>query len=260
MTVREILDRIEGFAPVSLAEDYDNVGLMVGDLDAEVRRLAVSLDTLPDVVREAGKRGCSALLTHHPLFFAPARRVDFSTLQGAAVRAAIETGVAVLAAHTNWDNAPCGVNAVLAGLLGLTDVRPLVHDGAKMTGAVGVLPSSISEVGELIKSAWGLSRLDCYGSGQAAPPVRRVALCGGSGGSLWRHAKQASADLYVTADMKYHEIMECVASGITVAVADHGEMERATMAALAERVGKGQAPRIETCVLDVRGYVRGEKL
>lgn len=94
MKLRSVLEEIDRAAPFALAADWDNVGLMVGDPDREVRRLGIALDPLPEAVAEAAERGCEALLTHHPLFFSPIRRLDLSRDPGRAVLAAVERGVA----------------------------------------------------------------------------------------------------------------------------------------------------------------------
>ena len=84
MKLRAVLEEINRTAPFALAADWDNVGLMVGDPDREVRRLGIALDPLPEAVVEAAERGCEALLTHHPLFFSPIRHLDLSREVGRA--------------------------------------------------------------------------------------------------------------------------------------------------------------------------------
>jgi len=177
MKLRSVLEEIDRAAPFALAADWDNVGLMVGDPDREVRRLGIALDPLPEAVAEAADRGCEALLTHHPLFFSPIRRLDLSRDPGRAVLAAVERGVAVLAAHTNWDSAEGGVSFELARLLGLRDVSVLDPDAR--LGAVGNFeePLTAGEGLERVRRAWGLSWLDGYVSESCS--ILRVALCGG---------------------------------------------------------------------------------
>jgi dinuclear metal center YbgI/SA1388 family protein len=238
MKVRDILAKINQVAPVELAEEWDNVGLMVGDLRCEIRRLGLSLDPLPEALEEAFRKGCQGVLSHHPLFFKPMRHVDLASNVGKAIHMAIKTDMTVLAAHTNWDNAESGVNRILAKKLDLVAVAPLVQikesaeKGAGM-GAVGELPaeSPIRDVLDRLKRAWNLTRLDYYGPVDCS--ILRVGLCGGSGGSLWPAALAMKADLYVTADMKYHDILDCTRSKLPIAVADHAEMERVTLAELA---------------------------
>jgi putative NIF3 family GTP cyclohydrolase 1 type 2 len=143
--------------------------------------------------------------------------------------------MAVLSAHTNWDSAEGGVNRTLAKRLKLGAVVPLVQPetGVGGLGAAGELPAvtPVREVLDRMKRAWNLTRIDYYGSPDCS--ILRVALCGGSGGKLWPAAFAMKADLYVTADMKYHDLLDCTQAKLPVAVADHGEMESVTLVELA---------------------------
>lgn len=250
MRVRNLLGLIDQIAPFSLAEEWDNIGLMVGDLGAEVRRAAVALDPTVQAVVSAAEAGCEALLCHHPLLFHSVKKLDLNAGPGCAVREAVKRDVAILAAHTNWDKA--GVNAELARLLGLQGTEPL--DPGSGLGLFGELPEPtlLEELLEQVKAAWGLTHIDAY-----APPagiVSKVALCGGSGGSLWPAARAQRADLYITADMKYHELMDANDAGLAVAVADHGEMERASLPELARRLGELMAEDgVKVILMDTRG-------
>ncbi|MDR1377314.1 MAG: Nif3-like dinuclear metal center hexameric protein, partial [Synergistaceae bacterium] len=233
MKVREILAAIDSVAPFRLAEEWDNVGLMIGDPEWNVERLAIALDPLPETLEEAVRRGCQGLLSHHPLFLNPLRSIDLSTPGGRTIRMALREKTAVMAAHTNWDSAEGGVSRTLADRLGLKAVVPLVRSetGAGGMGAVGNLPAAIPvrELLDRAKRAWNMTRIDYYGDPGCS--ILRVALCGGSGGAknLRAAAEGARADLYVTADMKYHDLLDCAQTRLPVAVVDHGEMESASL-------------------------------
>ena len=235
MKVQDILSKIDAVAPFRKAADWDNVGLMVGDPQLEVRRLGITMDPLPEAMEEAFRKGCQCLLSHHPLFLEPLRRIDLSTGLGKAIHIAIKAEMAILSAHTNWDSAEGGVSRILAKRLKLGTIVPLVQseDGVGGMGVAGDLPAvmPLRETLDRIKRAWNLSRLDYYGEQDCS--ILRIALCGGSGGSLWPAALKMKADLYVTADMKYHDIVDCIRSKLQVAVVDHAEMESATLVELA---------------------------
>jgi dinuclear metal center YbgI/SA1388 family protein len=233
--VQDILARIDQVAPFRLAEEWDNVGLMVGDPQWEIRRLGLALDPLPEALEEAFRKGCQGVLSHHPLFFKPLRNLDISSSSGKMIQMAVKADMVVLAAHTNWDNAESGVNRVLAKRLKLGAIVPLLQseEGVGGMGAAGDLPapSPLRDVLDRLKRAWNLTRLDYYGPIECS--ILRVALCGGSGGGLWPAALAMKADLYVTADMKYHDILDCTRSKLPVAVVDHAEMESVTLVELA---------------------------
>ena len=247
MNVRRLLEHIDSFAPFSLAEDWDNPGLLVGSYSAEVRKTAVCLDAVTDAVVEAHKHDCNVLVCHHPLIFRPVKKVITNSEQGRTIIEAAKLSVNIIAAHTNWDRAPGGVNDVLASLLGLGNCKPLDDDSG--FGVVGVLDEAMSVNDFLghVKRSWGLSHVDFYAD-TFPEKITRVALCGGSGAEFWRKARHKSADVYLTADMKYHELADAVREGLAVGLINHGEMERATIPELAHKISECGT---DTITLDV---------
>jgi len=123
--VKDIVALMEEIAPPAYAEDWDNVGLLVGSPQAEVEIVLVSLDATSEVVAEAGERGAGLLISHHPPIFRPMTRVMTDEPPGSIVKEALVAGVALYAAHTNLDLCEVGVNVVLAEMFGLRDHRPL---------------------------------------------------------------------------------------------------------------------------------------
>ena len=243
MKIRELLEHIDSFAPFSLAEEWDNPGLLVGSMNAEVHKVGVCLDAVSSAVIEAEKLGCNALVCHHPVIFRGVKSITDSSEQGRTIQEAIRRNVNIIAAHTNWDKAPGGVNDTLAALLGLKDTQPLDE-----LGVCGKLPVAMFRPTflEHVKTSWGLSGIDCYGQ---PAKISRVALCGGSGSEFWRAAKNHHADIYLTADMKYHELSDAVNEGLAIGLINHGEMERASIPALAHKISLGG---FETQILDVK--------
>ncbi|QIN77987.1 Nif3-like dinuclear metal center hexameric protein [Rubrobacter marinus] len=138
--VREIQEAVEGIAPASLAEDWDNVGLQVGRPDARVSRVLVALTPLPEVFEEAEETGADLLLFHHPLVFRPLESVDTGSYPGDLVARAIGGNITVLAAHTNYDAAPGGVSVALAEALGLVEPTRVVVPKGSMRKIVVFVP------------------------------------------------------------------------------------------------------------------------
>ena len=235
MLIKELLCNIDRAAPFAWAEEWDNPGLLLGDPESSVSRIALSLDPDLESLKFALKKGCSVLVSHHPLIFSPLKRIDCSRGAGEAMAFAIKNNISVVSMHTNWDSAPDGVNAVIAGALGLESVTPLIPSarGAWGTGAVGRLarPIRCLELGEKIRRTLNLSRLYFFGDPEC--PAERLALCGGSGGGLWADALKSGADAFLTSDVKYHERLESLAGGLNLFVADHGEAESFSLDALA---------------------------
>ena len=121
-TVADILKFVETVAPPYMKEDWDNVGLNCGHMDRPVTKILVALDPFPHVCREAKEIGADLLVTHHALIWKPGFITD-ANAQGRNTLFLIENGIAHINAHTNLDQAPGGVNDVLAAKLGLENVE-----------------------------------------------------------------------------------------------------------------------------------------
>ncbi|HUT34656.1 MAG TPA: Nif3-like dinuclear metal center hexameric protein [Planctomycetota bacterium] len=126
-TVATVLDALDAIAPPDLAESWDNVGLLVGDAQAPCRRALVALDVDAALIRRAAKADAQLIVSHHPPILSPLRRATTDDAAGRLVLEAARRGVALAAAHTNYDVAEGGVNDVLAGLLGLRATEPLAR-------------------------------------------------------------------------------------------------------------------------------------
>ena len=126
-----LLNALETIAPARWAFDFDSVGLQVGSKSWSADKVLLSLDRSMAALDFAISTGHNVLLTHHPLFFHPLTRLDDSSYEGRFALKAVQHGISVIAAHTNWDAAPGGVNDVLASKLGLSSVRPF-GSGAKV--------------------------------------------------------------------------------------------------------------------------------
>lgn len=121
----DIVGIINKIAPPSLAEDWDNAGLQVGDTSSEIERIMVALDPCPEAVDSAINNSCQLLITHHPLIFKPLKRISTTDETGRLIHKAIANNLAIASLHTNYDVAQNGVNDLLAKALGVTGCRPL---------------------------------------------------------------------------------------------------------------------------------------
>lgn len=123
--ISDIVGIINKKFPFQLAEEWDNVGLQLGDPAETVERVMVALDPLPEVLDQAIRHNCQLLITHHPLFFKPLRQLTTATSTGRLALQAARGGLSLLALHTNYDIATDGLNDLLAQYLGLQQLRPL---------------------------------------------------------------------------------------------------------------------------------------
>lgn len=225
VTVQEICETIEAFAPLSLQEDYDNAGLQVGDRNANVSAVMLCLDVTMEVLAEAEARRCDMVVSHHPLIFRGLKSLTGSDeTQRIAIRA-LKSGVAVYSAHTNLDSVWNGVSHEMAHMLGVKGLEVLVPSAADPKVGLGVVgdvePAPKLEFLRRLKDKFGVQALR-YSSQSPAIVVKRVALCGGSGASFIRDAIGAGADIYITGDVKYHDF---AGYGGEIVIADIGHYE-----------------------------------
>ena len=205
MKVKDIIKVIEDFAPLSIQEGWDNSGLCIGSPEDPVTSVLMGLDCTPELVDEAVACGADMIVTHHPLIFSGLKKISPEDKVGEAVMKAIKAGISIYAAHTNADKVIAGVSGAMARRLGLEDVTILDEDGdGTGLGVVGNLPEPMSsqEALAFVKERFGLKVLKS--SRPIDGQVCRVAMCGGSGGSLIKAARRSGAQLYISGDISYH--------------------------------------------------------
>ena len=205
MKIKDLIKVIEEFAPLSIQERWDNSGLCVGSPEDEVNSVLLALDCTPELVDEAVACGADMIITHHPLIFSGLKKISPDDMVGNAVIKAVKAGISIYAAHTNADKVIAGVSGAMAARLGLKDVTILADEGdGTGLGIVGNLPEELmaDEVIALVKEKFSLK---CMKSSKPLDgKIRRVAMCGGSGGSLIDAAKRSGAQLYISGDISYH--------------------------------------------------------
>ncbi len=206
MRVGDITAALEEFAPLRIQESWDNSGLIIGSAEDEVHGVMVGFDCTPDLIREAVSKGCDMVVTHHPLIFKGIKRIDGKEPVGAAIMEAIRRGVAVYAAHTTADKVMAGVSGAMARRLGLRNVSIMVpeEDGTVGLGCIGDFetPMTGAEALAFVKERFGVDVIRC--SKPIETPITKVALLGGSGGGELQQAISKGAQLYITADVSYH--------------------------------------------------------
>ncbi len=231
MELKAFIGVMEQIAPLELAMEWDNVGLIIGPEATEIRNVLVALDCSVAVAKEAVQWGAQLVLTHHPLFFAPVKRMLPDDPQTAAAYALIRGGVGLYAAHTNLDTAPGGVNDALCEALRLCEAVPF-GDGM---GRVGMLeqPMPVMEFAAMAGRALHTRVTLC---GPRDSMVRRVAVLGGAGGEALLEAKAVGADVLVTGETKHHEGLAAEVVGLPMVVAGHYETEKVVLQPLITRL------------------------
>ncbi len=249
MKLKQIVSHIEALAPLSAQDGFDNSGLQVGFPEQEIERVLVCLDVTEEVLREAERKGCGLIVSHHPLLFHPLRQVSDSSYQQRCVVAALKAGTAIYSAHTSLDNSPGGVNHKIAEIIGLEGLSWLSpKEGADAgSGLVGTMrdPLPDGEFLDLVKTRFKVASL--RHSEPCGKIVRRVALCGGAGAFLLPDAIREGADCFVCGEFHYHDYFEN--GGVLLAELGHYQSEQYTSELLSESL-RSAFPGLEVSVTE----------
>lgn len=222
--VYDIASVIENIAPTDLAESWDNVGLLVGKKDGLVKKVFVALDFDENTLNEAIKNHCDLIVTHHPIMIKPISKINDDTAQGRLILKLIEEKIALYSAHTNMDSANGGVNDLLANVLQLKNVQKIALD-EDFEGRVGDIEvTKFADLMPVIKERLNLKYLRFVGDKEKN--ISKIAICGGGGAGFIPNVV-GKCDLYLTADVKYHDAQFAEENNLCVIDAGHFETERA---------------------------------
>ena len=239
MILKDILQIINELCPFSLQEEWDNSGMQVGDLDADIQKVLVAFDLTEEVLNEAAEKEVDLILTHHPFFFKGIRQIDMSAAKGRMIRGLIEYDIALVSCHTNLDKVGYGVSAVLGQQLGLSECRPFIAEGEDIGfGVIGQIaePMPLADFADQVKDSLHIPMVRVVGD--ETQPVQTVAAMGGAGSDFMAEAKAMGADVYVTADLKYHDGQMAAEMGLALIDAGHFETEAAVLVPFMEKLAK----------------------
>ncbi|MBU0682212.1 MAG: Nif3-like dinuclear metal center hexameric protein [Proteobacteria bacterium] len=239
LTVHGLLDFLDGYAPFSLAESWDNVGLMVGNPDAAVSGVLISLDPSFEVFAEAKASGCNTLITHHPLLFHPLKHIITNTVQGRLLRQALLDDLNVIACHSNLDVVPDGVNDALATKIGILETAPLIPRDCATScgfGRIGMLKKVIAGPQFLQHLRDSLGQPDILVAGNLPEEISRVAVCGGSCGEFGPQAQDGGAQVLITSEVKHSQARWAEDAGFCLIDCGHYATENVVVPILFEKI------------------------
>lgn len=217
-TLSQVVDVLETLYPLRYAEQWDEPGLIVGDLRQPVRNIAFAADPSMAVVDQAIAGGVDLLVCHHPLFFRSVHAVSGLGFRGEIVRKLNRAGCALWVGHTNADAAYRGVGMAAADMFGLVDQRPLVPiddpnaEHPVGLGRVGRLaePVMLRDFARRVADVLPYTELGVQVCGDLDAPVNTVAVLPGSGDSLFDEVRATGADVYVTSDLRHHPVTDAI--------------------------------------------------
>lgn len=216
--VKDIFQFIDRTAPFEKSMKFDNCGLLIGNINDEVKKVLVALDVTKDVVKEASKIEANLIISHHPVIFNALKKIEFGSIPDLICKHNIN----VICAHTNLDVAEKGVNFHLAKSLGLKNLTTLAYEDDLPIGLVGNLDNELTyeEFALHVKKS-----LDCSGIRytKSDRKIKKVAVCSGSGGEFYEKAYLKGADALVTGEIKHSQIL--AANGLPIMIVDAGHFK-----------------------------------
>lgn len=243
MLCKDVMDVIEAAYPREYALDWDNVGLLVGRDDKEVRRIYIALDATDEVIDAAIESQADMLVTHHPMIFGALKRINNLDFIGNRILKLIQSDISYYAMHTNYDVLGMArlsgekMNLSKAEVLEATCENGPSDNGEEGIGRVADLdhPVTLQECGHEVKKSFQLNAVKIFGDLDAR--VRRIAISPGSGKSMIKAALDKKADVLITGDIGHHEGIDAVAQGLAVIDAGHYGIEHIFMEDMRQYLG-----------------------
>lgn len=247
--LHQLIDFLREFAPLDLAESWDNVGLLIGDPASEVTSVLTCLTLTPNVAKEAIAREAQLIVTHHPVLFRPVKQLTTATSEGRMLLSLIRAGIAVYSPHTSYDSAADGINQQLARSFGLQGIQPLrprqnvspttdasdveALDQPVGSGRFGRLPRpmSMSELIQQTKTVLGISQLQYVGSLDRT--VTKLAIACGAAAEFLADAARCGCEAFLTGEARFHSCLEAEAANVAMILPGHYATERPAMLQLA---------------------------
>lgn len=229
MKCQEIMAKLEELSPAHFAQNWDNVGLLVGRPEKEVKSVYITLDATDEAIEEAVRLGADMVISHHPMIFKGIKQVRGDNFIGRRIIRLAQNDMSYFAMHTNFDIMGMADAAADELKLRNREVLETTYEDEISTegfGRFGTLPHimTLRECAVFVKESFGISKVRVFGNEDEE--VEKAAVCPGSGGSMIDAAVSLNADVYITGDIDHHEGIDAVAKGISVIDAGHFGIEK----------------------------------
>jgi len=246
----DLIRVLEVQSPPEYALEWDNVGLLVGRRQKEVKKVMLAVDATADVCQMAIDKKVDMLITHHPMIFSKIKKVNDDTILGEKILSLIEAGIVCYAMHTNYDTKG-GMAENAANILGLDNLEVLEETlNGEGIGKIGFLNTSVTlkELALLVKDKFGLENVLTYG--KLDKKQYKIAICPGSGKSVIDGAIKKDVDCLITGDIGHHEGIDAVDMGLSIIDASHYGIEKIFMQYIYDYLKKC-CPEVDIEIADV---------
>nr|WP_207745899.1 Nif3-like dinuclear metal center hexameric protein [Clostridium sp. D53t1_180928_C8] len=226
--VNDIINKMESLAPTYLKEDFDNVGLMVGDRNKVVNKVLLALDCTLKVIEEAKKEEVDLIITHHPLIFRKPSNITTDTLQGKKIIELIKNDISLYSSHTNLDSAENGLNHTIVSVLGFGESILLEKNKNITSAGLGRIVNLHKEIKledliEQVKNKLNINNLRVV---RGTDTVSKIAIINGSGQDFIGKAMSLGVDTVITGDTTYHFASDYKEMGINILDVGHFASEQ----------------------------------
>lgn len=245
MILKELLENLEEFAPISLSENnlWDNSGLQIGNKNSEIKKILLCIDITREAFETAKNNGFNCIISHHPLIFKGIKSFDIEDYKTSLISDLIKSDINVISMHTNLDAAEFGVNYAIGQKLELFDISLLCERGIYNNkpygyGLVGNLKNkmSLDALAKFIKDKLDTAALRYVGNPDTS--IEKIAVCGGSGSSFIKDAINKMADAYITGDIGHHDAQAALENGLMIIDAGHFDTEKHVLDELKKYIDK----------------------
>jgi len=251
----QMITFLERFAPVNLAESWDNVGLLLGDTDGPIQRVMTCLTLTPDVAAEAIARQANLIVSHHPVLFRPIQKLTTATSEGWMLIELLRNRIAVYSPHTAFDSAQSGINQQIANRLGLQEISPLRPQPQSECETIGTgrwgklkTPVTLAEFLKQVRTSLPVSSsseesqdsqpMPLQFVGNLEQKIETIGIGCGAAGEFLGDARKRGCDLFITGEARFHTCLEARDGGIAMILLGHYHSERHGVEQLAQEIGK----------------------
>ncbi|MBQ8188262.1 MAG: Nif3-like dinuclear metal center hexameric protein [Lachnospiraceae bacterium] len=229
MRCEDVIQKLEELSPTHFAQSWDNVGLLVGRQDKEIKSIYICLDATDEALEEASKLSVDMVISHHPMIFKGIKSVCGDHFIGRRIMKLVQQDICYYAMHTNFDIMGMADAAADDLKLRHRQVLDKTYEDDISTegfGRFGKLPQimTLRECASYVKDAFGITKVRVFGDPDME--VEMAAVCPGSGGSMIDAALSLQADVYITGDIDHHEGIDAVARGMAIIDAGHYGIEK----------------------------------